>query len=348
MPMTQTSTPAASPATDPPRVQRRRRIWPWVLIGVATLLIAAIGAGAVYLVNIERTVTSNLNRAPGVDLPSDEPSAPPGEARPTKEPQETGTLNYVLLGSDTRDPDGGGGRSDTIMIVHLNAKRNQAYIISFPRDMYVSIPGHGRNKINAAYAFGGVPLTIRTLEKLTGVRMDHVVLADFDGFIELTNDLNGVTVTNRNAFSTHGYHFPAGEITVRGEQALWYVRERKALPRGDLDRAENQRNVIKAIVAKGLSARVISNPERFTRFIGNVAKHLTVDSSLTDDEIRRTALSLRLQVEDIALLQAPISGFGTTSDGQSIDIVDTARMVELGKALKTDTMDSYVKKYPQG
>jgi polyisoprenyl-teichoic acid--peptidoglycan teichoic acid transferase len=346
--MTQTSTPAASPAGDPPRRERRRKIWPRVLIAVAILLVAALGAGTVYLLNIERTVTSNLNRAPGVDLPSDEPSAPPGEARPTKEPQETGTLNYVLLGSDSRDPDGGSGRSDTIMIVHLNAKRNQAYIISFPRDMYVSIPGHGRNKINAAYAFGGVPLTIRTLEKLTGVRMDHVVLADFDGFIELTNDLNGVTVTNRNAFSTHGYHFPVGEITVRGEQALWYVRERKALPRGDLDRAENQRNVIKAIVAKGLSARVISNPERFTRFIGNMAKHLTVDSSLTDDEIRRTALSLRLQVEDIALLQAPISGFGTTSDGQSIDIVDTARMAELSKALKTDTMDSYVKKYPQG
>jgi polyisoprenyl-teichoic acid--peptidoglycan teichoic acid transferase len=308
----------------------------------------ALGAGTVYVINIDRTLTSNLNRAPGVDLPSDEPSAPPGEARPTKEPQETGTLNYVLLGSDTRDPDGGGGRSDTIMIVHLNAKRNQAHIISFPRDMYVTIPGHGRNKINAAYAFGGVPLTIRTLEKLTGVRMDHVALADFDGFIELTNDLNGVTVTNRNAFSTHGHHFPAGEITIRGEQALWYVRERKALPRGDLDRAENQRNVIQAIVAKGLSARVISNPERFTRFIGNVAKHLTVDNSLTDDEIRRTALSLRLQVEDVGSLQAPISGFGTTSDGQSIDIVDTARMAELGKALKTDTLDSYVKKYPQG
>ena len=79
-----------------------------------------------------------------------------------------------------------------------------------------------------------------------------------------------------------------------------------------------------------------------------MAKHLTVDNSLTDDEIRRTAFSLRLQVEDIGSLQAPIAGFGTTSDGQSIDIVDTARMAELSQALKTDTMDGYVKKYPQG
>ena len=93
-------------------------------------------------------------------------------------------MNYVLLGSDSRDPDNAGaGRSDTIMVVHLNTKRNQAYIISFPRDMYVDIPGYGKNKINAAYSFGGVPLTVRTLESLTGTRMDHVVLVDFEGFI---------------------------------------------------------------------------------------------------------------------------------------------------------------------
>jgi polyisoprenyl-teichoic acid--peptidoglycan teichoic acid transferase len=346
--MTQTAAPAASPVGGPPPDERRRTIWPRVLIAVAALLVVAMAAGKVYLVNIGRTITSNINRAPDVDLPSDEPSAPPGEARPTKEPQETGTLNYVLLGSDSRDPEGGGGRSDTIMVVHLNAKRNQAYIISFPRDMYVTIPGHGRNKINAAFVFGGVPLTVRTLEKLTGVRMDHVVVANFDGFIQLTEDLDGVTVMNKTAFSSHGHDFPVGEITIRGEQALWYVRERKKLPRGDLDRAENQRNVIKAIVAKGLSGRTISNPERFIRFIGNVANHLTVDRSLTDDEIRRTAFSLRLEVENVAGLQAPISGFGTTSDGQSIDIVDEARMAELGRALKTDTVGEYVKKYPQG
>ena len=345
--MTQTTTPAAPPAGDPaPKRARRRRIWPRILIAVAVLLVVALGAGTVYLFSIDRSVTSNLTR--GVDLPSDDPSAAPGEARPTKEPQETGTLNYVLLGSDSRDPgNSGAGRSDTIMIVHLNKKRNQAYVVSFPRDMYVEIPGYGKNKINAAYSFGGVPLTIRTLEKLTGTRMDHVVLVDFEGFIALTEDLRGVTVVNDDAFSSHGYDYPEGEITIAGEQALWFVRERKQLPNGDLDRAKNQRNVIKAIVAKGISARVLSDPATFTRFIGNVAKHLTVDNSLSDDEIRRTALSLRLDADDITLLQAPISGFGTVN-GQSIDVVDTAKLAELAKALKTDTMAAYVKKYPQG
>ena len=90
----------------------------------------------------------------------------------------------MLLGSDSRDPDNeANGRSDSIMVVHLNTKRTKAYIISFPRDMYVNIPGHGKNKINAAFAFGGAPLTVRTLESLSDVRMDHVVLVDFEGFI---------------------------------------------------------------------------------------------------------------------------------------------------------------------
>jgi LCP family protein required for cell wall assembly len=344
--MTQTAAPAPSPAGAAPR-RRARRVWPRVLIALGIVLVLAIGAAAAYLVTIDRSVTSNLTR--GVDLPSDDPSAGPGEARPTKEPQETGTLNYVLLGSDSRDPgDAGNGRSDTMMVVHLNAKRDSAYIVSFPRDMYVTIPGYGKNKINAAYAFGGVPLTVRTLEQLTNTRMDHVALVDFEGFISLTNDLGGVTVRNDDAFSSHGYDYPKGEITIAGEQALWFVRERKQLPNGDLDRAKNQRNVIKAIVAKGLSGNVVADPMRFTRFIGGVARHLTVDNSLTDDEIRRTALSLRLDASDIELLQAPISGFGTSPDGQSIDVVDTARLAELARALKTDTMDAYVKKYPQG
>ena len=161
--------------------------------------------------------------------------------------------------------------------------------------------------------------------------MDHVVLIDFEGFIDLTKDLGGVTVKNKTAFTSHGYDYPKGKITIAGKKALWFVRERHSLPGGDLDRAENQRNVIKAIVEKGLSADVVADPAKFTTFIGNVAKHITVDQRLTDAEIRNTALSLRLSAHDIELLQAPLSGFGSV-DGQSIDVVDQAKMAELAKA----------------
>jgi polyisoprenyl-teichoic acid--peptidoglycan teichoic acid transferase len=339
--MTQTLMRESGPDDDAP-APNRRRLLPKILIGVAVLLVVAMGAGLLYAATIDRSLTKNLNR--GVELPTDESSL-----RPSKEAAETGTLNYVLLGSDSRDPENeGNGRSDTILVVHLNAKRDKAYIISFPRDMWVNVPGYGRNKINAAFAFGGAPLAVRTLEDLTSVRMDHVVLIDFEGFIRLTEDLGGVTVLNKNAFSAGGFDYPKGKITIAGEEALWFVRERKLLPGGDLDRAENQRTVIKAIVQKGLSPQVISDPARFTRFVGNVAKHLTVDNDLSDAEIRRTALSLRLTGKDIQLLQAPISGFDTTGDGQSIDVVDTVKLAELARAMKKDQLSEYVKKYPQG
>jgi len=310
------------------------------------LVVALVGVGA-YAWTINRQITSNIRR--GIELPADAPTAGAPSASPSADqPRQTGELNYVLLGSDSRaEADAAAGRSDTIMVVHLNKKRTKAYIVSFPRDMYVTIPGHGKSKINAAFEEGGPALTVKTLQDLTGADMNHVVLVDFEGFTDLTSDLGGVTVENKTAFSSHGFDYRKGKIKIEGKKALWFVRERHSLPGGDLDRAENQRNVIKAIVAKGLSAGVVSDPAKFSSFIGNLSKHLTVDNGLSDAEIRATALSLRLDAKDIELLQAPLAGFGT-ADGQSIDVVDQAKMAELGKALQDDTMDDYLQKYPQG
>lgn len=339
----------APPAPEQPDAPRpgHRRAWRRALIAVAALVVVAlVGAGA-YAWTINRQITSNIHR--GIDLPADTPSpGDPSSSPSASQPRQTGVLNYVLLGSDSRDTsDPSDGRSDTIMVVHLNKKRTKAYIISFPRDMYVTIPGHGKAKINAAFQEGGPALTVKTLEDLTGADMNHVVLVDFEGFIDLTTDLGGVTVENKTAFTSHGYTYPKGKITIEGKKALWFVRERHALPGGDLDRAENQRNVIKAIVAKGLSAGVVSDPAKFTAFIGNLSKHLTVDNSLSDAEIRSTALSLRLDAKNIELLQAPIAGFSSIG-GQDVDVVDEAKLAELGTALREDKMDDYLNKYPQG
>jgi len=345
--MTDSPAPADpdQPGTDAAATPHKGRRWRRILVPLAAVLVLALAAGGLYAWTVDRSVTRNITR--GIDLPGNDPTVAGESPRPSDQP-ETGTLDYVLLGSDSRDPGADKGRSDSIMVAHLNKERNQAYIVSFPRDMYVTIPGHGKNKINAAYSLGGPALTVRTLEELTGVRMDHVVLIDFEGFIALTRDLGGVTVPNKTAFSSHGFHYPKGKITIEGEKALWFVRERHALPEGDLDRAANQRNVIKAIVAKGLSAGVISDPARFTSFIGNLAKHVTVDNNLSDTEIRSTALSLRLKAKDIELLQAPLAGFGTSADGESVDLVDQRKLDELSEALANDTMDRYLEKYPQG
>ncbi|GAA2094193.1 LCP family protein [Microlunatus panaciterrae] len=316
---------------------------------LAVVLLVIVGAGVLYAVTIERSVSKNIHRETNY-MPAETPTAKGQSPRPQKPTEGPGseTLNYVLMGSDTRDPEAEQGRSDTLMVVHLNAERNQAYIVSFPRDMWVNIPGHGRAKINAAYSYGGPQLAVATLESLVNVRMDHLAVVDFGGFISLTKDLGGVTIHNDHAFSSHGYKFPTGNITISGDEALWFVRERHHLPNGDLDRAANQRKVVQAIVKKGLSGDTISDPRKFTAFVGGIAKYLTVDQSLTDSEIRKTALSLRLSSSNVHQLQAPIQGFGTSSDGQSIDVVDEAKLKELSKALKNDTMDKYLAKYPKG
>jgi polyisoprenyl-teichoic acid--peptidoglycan teichoic acid transferase len=333
----------ADPDTAASSAQRKRRSWlAVVLSAVALLIVGALIAGVIYAVSIDRAVHDNLGRHSGL-LPAETPE----EARPAK---DSGTaVNYVLMGSDSRDVGNAGhGRSDVLMVMHLAGDRKSAYMISFPRDMYVQIPGRGKDKINAAYAYGGPPLTVQTLERLLDTRMDHVALIDFEGFISLTEELGGVTVYNKHSSLSGGYKFPVGNVNVRGEQALAYVRERKQLPSGDLDRAERQRIVLRAILAKGLAKETLSNPFKFVSFVRGVSTHVSVDEGLTDSKLRKTALSLRLSPHDVRLLQAPISGFGTSPTGQSIDIVDQRRLAQLAKALQNDQMDKYLEKYPRG
>lgn len=341
-------TPEDDEAAATPRA--RRGTSRWVVRGLAVVVVVVVVAGAavgIYAGWLSQSFTSNLHReallpAPAQKAGSSKASTPP---RPAK--VSTKAVDYVLMGSDSRDPgDAGAGRSDSLMVLHLAADRRSAYLVSFPRDMYVAIPGYGKNKINAAYSFGGVPLAVETLEQLLDTRMDHVAVIDFDGFIRLTEQLGGVTVHNEHASKSRGYTFPKGEITLQGDEALAYVRERYDLPRGDLDRAERQRLVVQAILRKALSRDVLADPAELTSFAAGVARSVTVDSDLTDGEIRRTALSLRLEADDVELLQAPISGFGAVG-GQSVDVVDHAGLDELAAALRDDTMDAYVKEHPQ-
>jgi LCP family protein required for cell wall assembly len=334
------------PDTGPAAEQRARR--QWLALGLAAgalLMVGVLLAGVLYAVSIDRAVNGTLRHISG-QLPAEAPTADE-KARPAKASGEA--INYVLMGSDSRDVGNAGhGRSDVLMVMHLAADQKSAYMISFPRDMYVPIPDHGKNKINAAFAYGGAPLTVRTLEGLLDTRMDHVALIDFEGFIKLTEELGGVRVYNKYASNSGGYKFPVGNLTLRGEEALAYVRERKQLPHGDLDRAERQRMVLQAILAKGLAKETITNPFKFVNFVRGVAQHVSVDDGLTESKLRKTALSLRMSSKDVHLLQAPISGFGTSPTRQSIDIVDKKKLAQLAKALQNDQMDRYLEEYPKG
>jgi LCP family protein required for cell wall assembly len=340
---------AQPPDPDTPRPtdkRKRRTLLAAVIAAAALVTVGGLTAGALYAVSIDRAVNSNLQYNSD-QLPAETPIAKGEKPRPAKVPGTA--INYVLMGSDSRDVGNAGhGRSDVLMVMHLAANRKDAYMISFPRDMYVPIPGHGKNKINAAFAFGGPQLAVRTLEGLLDTRMDHVVLIDFDGFIQLTEELGGVRVYNKYASVSRGYNFPVGNVTLRGEEALAYVRERHQLPHGDLDRAERQRVVLQAILAKGLAKETVSNPFKFVSFARGVAQHVSVDDRLTERELRKTALSLRMTAKDVHMLQAPISRFGTSPAMQSIDIVDKKQLAELAKAVRNDEMDAYLEEYRKG
>jgi LCP family protein required for cell wall assembly len=347
---------SAEPEGDAPRPEPPRRRRRWLLRSlavVAALALVVVAAGALYVGSVSKSFTSQVQREPLLPpVTSSSPGSSGGssEDEPPPKPKSSGggttAVDYVLMGSDSRDTgDAGAGRSDTLMVLHLAADRKDAYLVSFPRDLYVPIPDHGKNKINAAFAFGGPQLTVRTLQQLLGTRMDHVAMIDFDGFIELTEQLGGVTVYNEHASASRGYTFPKGDITLKGDQALAFVRERYDLPNGDLDRAERQRLVVKAILAKGMSPQTLADPAKFTGFVSGISRHLTIDDQLTDAEIRRTALSLRMTADDVHLLQAPISGFGTV-DGMSIDVVDQAAMTDLAEALREDRMEDYLEQHP--
>jgi polyisoprenyl-teichoic acid--peptidoglycan teichoic acid transferase len=287
-----------------------------------------LGSSIVYLYEIDRSVTANINR--GLDLP---PEVTDGQKRPDKDPQADNTIDYLLIGTDDNPASNNGGRSDSLMLLHVNQLRDQAYVISIPRTTLVRIPGDGTKTINHAFESGGPPLVVRTVEQLTNVRIDHVVMIDFPGFVNLTQDLRGVTVTNRTQFDT----FPVGTVNLSGDAALRYVRDSRP---GELQRAQNQRNVLKAILAKGLSTDVVADPARFTSFLGNAAKRIQVDKTLNDAEIRSTALSIRMKPNDITLMSAP------GNQRRNVYRLDPVLLGELSQALRTDTVAEYVKAHP--
>lgn len=267
----------------------------------------------------------------------------PVGSQPPKDPGAGDAQNILLLGSDSRDQEiGAGSRSDVIQLMHINNDRSRIDIIHFPRDMYVDIPGHGKNKINAAYSYGGAPLLVQTMENLLNLRIDHVAQIDFQGFADLTDTLGGVRLYVPQGFDEAGFGtWTKGWHDMNGAQALGFVRERHQLTQGDLDRGRNQQAWIKAVLTKTLTAGTLLNPVKLTNAIGDVTKYATVDDSFDSSAIRSLALSLRsIRGDDVHFKTAPISGFENIG-GQDVDVVDTRLLTLLGKALATDQMTTY-------
>lgn len=285
--------------------------------------------------------------------------ADPFDAIPTRPPSPTPTdgsgapVNILLLGTDSRisagDPSqwrAGAQRTDAILLVHLPADRDGAFVMSIPRDSWVPVPGHGEAKINAAFSYGGPSLLIQTVEQLTGVHIDHFAVTDFEAFAALTDELGGVEITipedtyDRRRRET----IPAGTYHMDGQEALDYVRQRYGLPGGDFDRVERHQNWIRAIAKSALTREVLTNPVTLTRLITTVSHSVSVDEDFTVAAMRDLALSLRdVRADDVTFLTAPVTGTGWSPDGtQSIVLLDDERMTLLSRAFADDAVGDFL------
>lgn len=275
----------------------------------------------------------------------------PSGTRPT----QTSGENVLLIGSDSRaqgNPDGGpstsGGRSDTLMLAHVPADRQHVYLMSIMRDSWVEVPGHGRAKMNAAYAWGGVPLTVQTVEQLLDVRVDHVAEIDFTGFEDMTDALGGVTVDSPVAFSARGHDFTTGANRLDGAAALAFVRERYAFADADHTRVRNQQAFMRGVVNGLLSRGTVTNPGRIQDFVTATSEHLSVDAGLSFSRLVGLGWSLRgVGADDLVTFTVPTAGSGTSPDGQSIVRLNGLEVSSLSQALRSDDVAGWLTDNPQ-
>lgn len=258
------------------------------------------------------------------------------------ETPDTDAVDFLLVGEDSgiegRDDS---GRSDTLMWVHIPGDRRNVQVMSILRDTWVPIPGHGDAKLNAAYRYGGIPLTVATVENMVQARVDHVVAVDMAGFQGLVEELGGVTVQNPVAFTAdNGETFPAGPIDLDADSALVYARERYNLPRGDFDRVENQQRLVQAILDKLLSTQTLTDPGRISAAVERFAPFLTFDDSLGSGDLAALAWSLRdVRGDDVQTSTMPSAGAGTSDDGQSVVWPDWEGIRSVGRGIRTGTLD---------
>jgi LCP family protein required for cell wall assembly len=248
----------------------------------------------------------------------------------------TAGTNWLIVGSDSRaglTPDqearlttgdeaaAGGGRTDTIMLMHIPALtgNGQLTLVSLPRDSSVPLAGHGRVKLNTSFALGGPTLLVQTVENVTGVHVDHYAEIGFGGFAGLVDDVGGVQMCPTEPISDPlaGLNIPAGCQVLDGPQALGYVRTRHT-PRGDLDRVVHQREFLGALIARASSPAVLLNPFHLVPLAVDAPKTITVDNGDHVWNLARLGWALRSLSRGNAVTETvPIAGFGPVTDGSS-------------------------------
>jgi LCP family protein required for cell wall assembly len=263
----------------------RRGVRRWLLVLLVLLLVVIVGTYFYF--------DSKLNRIDAMPEYDGRPAATPGQ-------------DWLLVGSDSRaglsakeraklaTGSAGGRRTDTMMLLHIPSGGGKPTLVSLPRDSYVPIPGHGRNKLNAAFAFGGPKLLIETVEMTTGIRIDRYMEIGFGGFVDVVDALGGVHMCIPEAIKDRkaALDIKAGCQDLNGATALGYVRTR-ATARADLDRVQRQRAFFAAVVHRASSPSVLFNPFRMVPLARGSADALAVDDGTHLWDLGRLAWAMR-------------------------------------------------------
>lgn len=328
-------------------VRRRRRRWVRITaFGVTALLVVAGGVGWAVYAKLSGNITAD--EAAAAEL------ARYDKERPTSLVKDA--RNILLIGSDSREGtdnarygrDSGTERSDTAILLHLSGGRGSATAVSLPRDLMVDLPGCRRPDgsrsaprfamFNQAFQLGGSACTIRTVEKLTGIRVDHHVVVDFHGFKKMVDAVDGVEVCLREPIDDPAakLRLPAGRVTLNGEQALGYVRARKTLGDGsDTERMERQQRFLGALVNKVRSNDVLLNPAKLYPVLDAATSSLTTDPELASLRgLYELVRGLRdIPMEQVQFLTVPRESY--TYDANRDQLVEPAAE-RLFERLRTD------------
>jgi LCP family protein required for cell wall assembly len=311
--------------------------------GVVVLVLALIGGGLAY------RYASGLDG----DLSRTDPFKDLTGGRPAK--TVDGAINMLLVGTDSRDPDAsldaaGEWRADTIIVMHIPADHKEAQLISIPRDLYVSVPksageacdSGNRHKINAAFAFGGLPLAVKTVECMTDVRMDHVLAIDFGGFKEVTDALGGVDLkVEQSITSIHKpfRKFKKGTMHMNGAEALDWIRQRKQFPQGDFARMRHQQEFLRALMDKAVSTGTLTSPGKLDSFLKASTAAVTADK---DFSLVDMALQFRsLRGDNLTFITSPNKG-SETINGESVVVSDREKAIGLYEAVVADKMTEWM------
>ncbi|HHP5737863.1 polyisoprenyl-teichoic acid--peptidoglycan teichoic acid transferase TagU [Bacillus paranthracis] len=271
----------------------KKKILFWILGIIGVLVIA----GGVYAYTVYSNVSNTLNT---VHKPLDRDKS---DKRDKKvEISDNKPISILLMGVDQED--NGTGRSDSLMLFTLNPQKKSMKITSIPRDSYTEIVGKGKkDKINHAYAFGGIDMSVKTVENFLNVPVDHYIEVNMAGFRDIVDAVGGVDVNNDLEFTSRDQHFAKGNIHLNGETALKYTRMRYEDPRGDFGRQMRQRQVIQAVIKKGASVSSLAS-------YGDVLKAIekNVKTSLTQDQMFDIQKNYKDCMENSEEIQIPGDG----------------------------------------